>query len=168
MECSLKPRDPIDVFKTVGAVAILIVITVFSIYYYQVEEERLRQEELVIEEEAVKTLRLVIIAPYAAHVDKEIPIDIIVVDSNGIVVESREDLVEISLLTKGKTMIGIKRINGIAWSRHIDLQLNNGVGEFWFKAIDIEPVTIIAKQISGETQLEETRFMFIVLRERIN
>jgi hypothetical protein len=168
MEYSLKSRDPIDVFKAVGAIAILLVIAAFSIYYYHVEEERLQQEELLIEEETVKTFRLVIVAPYSAFVNKEIPIDIMVVDSNGIVVELREDLVEISLLTKGKTMIGIKRINGITWSRNIDLQLNNGVGEFWFKAIDIEPVTITAKQLSGETPLEETRFMFIVLRERIN
>ena len=167
MECSLKSHDPTDVFKAVGAAAILLVIAVFSIYYYQVEEERLQQEELLIKEEAVKALRLVIIAPREAHVNQEIPIDIKIVDSNGALVSTREDLIEISLLTQGKSMVGIKRSNRIAWSTNVNLTLNGGAGEFWFKAIDIETVTIRAKQLSGETPLEETGIMFILLRERI-
>ena len=167
MECSLKSRDPIDVFKVVGAVAILLVIAVFSIYYYQVEEERLQQEELLIKEEAVEILRLLIIAPREAHVNQEIPVDIKIVDSNGALVPTRQDLIEISLLTQGKSMVGIKRANGIAWSTNVNLTLKGGTGEFWFKAIDIETVTIRAKQLSGETPLEETRIMFILLRERI-
>jgi hypothetical protein len=62
-------------------------------------------------------------------------------------------------------MVGIKRTNKIAWSRNINLQLNNGKGEFWFKAIDIETVTMIVRQLRGDSPLEETRILFIILRE---
>ena len=163
----MKTHDPLDVFKGVGAVTILLVIVVFSMYYYQVEEERLQQEELLIEEEAVETLRLIIRAPHQVHVNEETPIEIKIVGSNGTVVESREDLIEISLLTQGKSIVGIKRNNRIAWSAKVNLTLKDGAGEVWFKAIDIETVTILAKQLSGETPLDDTRTMFILLRERI-
>ncbi len=102
--------------------------------------------------------------PNEVHVNQEVPINIAVVDLNGSVV-TREDLVEVSLLTQGKSMVGIKRTNRIAWSSKINLQLNNGRGEFWFKATDIETVSIIVRQLSGDT-LKETRIMFIILRER--
>lgn len=163
----MKTYDSLDVFKAVGAVVILLVIVVFSMYYYQVEEERLRQEELLIEEETVETLRLIIIAPHQVHVNQETPIDIKVVDSSGTMVESRDDLIEISLLTQGKSMVGIKDSNRIAWSGKVNLTLQGGVGKVWFKAIDIETVTILAKQLNGKTPLEETRTMFILMRERI-
>lgn len=163
----MKSHDSLDVFKAVGAVVILLVIVAFSMYYYQVEEERLQQEELQIKEETIESLRLIIISPHQVHVNQEIPIDIKVVDSNGTVVESRDDLIEISLLTQGKSMVGIKRGNRIAWSGSVDLNLKGGTGEVYFKAIDIETVTIIAKQLNGKTPLEETRIMFILMRERI-
>jgi hypothetical protein len=99
------------------------------------------------------------------HVNQEVPITIEVIDLNGSIV-TREDLVEISLLTQGKSMVGIKRTNRIAWSKNINFQLSNGTGEFWFKATDIETVTIIVRQLSGDTPLEETRTMFIIQRER--
>ncbi len=169
----MKKHDPMDVFKATGAAAILIVIVMFSFYYYQVEEERLRQEELQIKEESVESepiesLRLIIIAPHQVHVNEETPIQIKVVDSNGTVVASREDVIEISLLTQGKSMVGTNSTGrlSIAWSDSIDLALNGGTGEFLFKAIDIETVTILAKQLSGKTPLEETRMMFIIIRER--
>jgi hypothetical protein len=163
----LKTYDPLDVFKAVGAVVILVVIVVFSMYYYQAEEERLRQEELQLKEEAIKSLRLIIRAPHQVHVNEETPIEIKIVGSNGTVVESRDDLIEISLLTQGKSIVGIKRGDRIAWSGKVNLTLKGGVGEVWFKAIDIETVTILAKQLSGETPLDDTRIMFILLRERI-
>ena len=163
----MKKHDPLDVFKAVGAVVILIVIVVFSMYYYQVEEERLRQEELQLKEEAIKSLRLIIIAPHQVRVNQEVPIKIKVVDSNGTVVATRDDIIEISLLTQGKSMVGIKDGDKLAWSGKVNLTLKGGVGEVWFKAIDIETVTILAKQLSGETPLEETRTMFILMRERI-
>lgn len=134
-----------------------------SINYCQVEEERLQQGELQAKEELG---RLVIIMPNEVHVNQEVPINLAVVDLNGSVVVTKEDLVEISFLTQGKSMVGIKCINTMAWSRKINLQLNNGTGEFWFKATDIETVTIIARQLSGDAPLEETRIMFIILRER--
>jgi hypothetical protein len=169
----LKTHDPLDVFKAVGAIVILLVIVAFSIYYYQVEEERLRQEELQVKEESVESepigsLRLIVIAPYQVHVNDVTPIKIKIVDSNGSVVESREDVIEISLFTQGKSMVGINSTGRqrIAWSNSVDFALNGGTGEFLFKAIDIETVTIIAKQLSGETPLEETRTMFILIRER--
>lgn len=162
---SLKSYDTIDVFRGIGAAIILLVIIGISIHYYQVEEERLQQEDLQANEEPGKPSRLVIIMPNEVHVNQEVPMNIAVVDLNGSVV-TREDLVEISLLTQGKSMVGIKRTNRIAWSSKINLQLNNGRGEFWFKATDIETVTIIARQLSGDAPLEETRIMFIILRER--
>lgn len=163
----MKTYDSLDVFKAVGAVVILLVIVVFSMYYYQVEEERLRQEELLIEEETVEILRLIIIAPHQVHVNEETPIEIKIVDSNGIVVETRDDIIEISLLTQGKSMVGIKDGDKLAWSGKVNLTLQGGVGKILFKAIDIETVTILAKQLSGKTPLEETRTMFILVRERI-
>ena len=117
-----------------------------------------------LKKEPGKLGRLVIIMPNEVHVNQEVPINIAVVDLNGSVV-TREDLVEISLLTQGKSMVGIKRTNRIAWSSKINLQLNNDRGEFWFKATDIETVSIIVRQLSGDT-LKETRIMFIILRER--
>jgi hypothetical protein len=159
-----KLGDSVEVFRTVGAIIIIIMIIGVSIHYYQVEEERLQQEELQAKVEAGKPGRLVIIMPNEVHVNQEVPITIKVVDLNGSVV-TREDLVEVSLLTQGKSMVGIKRTNRIAWSSKINLQLNNGTGEFWFKATDIETITIIVQQLSGETSLEETRIMFIILRE---
>ena len=136
-------------------------------YYYQVEEERLRQEQLQLKEEAIKSFRLIIRAPHQVHVNEETPIEINIVDSKGTVVKSRNDLIEISLLTQGKSIVGIKRNNRIAWSAKVNLTLKDGAGEVWFKAIDIETVTILAKQLSGETPLDDTRTMFILLRERI-
>lgn len=103
--------------------------------------------------------------PNEVHVNQEVPIKIKVVDSNGSLIKTREDLIEISLLTQSKSMVGINRGNRITWSRKINLQLNNGNGEFLFKAIDIETITIVTRQFSGETPLEETRIMFIILRE---
>ncbi|WP_455369889.1 hypothetical protein [[Eubacterium] cellulosolvens] len=162
----MKSYDTIDVFRGIGAAIILLVIIGISIHYYQIEEERLQQEELQAKKEPAKPSRLVIILPNEVHVNQAVPINIAVVDLNGLVSDTREDLVEISLLTQGKSMVGIKRTNRIAWSRTINLQLNNGTGEFWFTATDIETVTIIVRQISGDTPLEETRIMFIILRER--
>jgi hypothetical protein len=141
------------------------VIIGISIHYYYVEEDRLHQEELQAKEEPVKPGRLIIIMPNEVHVNQEVLMKIAVVDLNGSVV-TREDLVNISLLTQGKSMIGIKRTNRIAWSSKINLQLNNGRGEFWFKATDIETVSIIVRQLRGDTPLEETSIMFIILRER--
>ncbi len=160
----MKSYDTIDAFRGIGAAIILLVIIGISIHYYQVEEERLQQEELQSKEESGRPSRLVIIMPNEVHVNQEVPMNIAVVDLNGSVV-TREDLVEISLLTQGKSMVGIKRTNRIAWSSKINLQLNNGRGEFWFKATDIETVSIIVRQLSGNT-LKETRIMFIILRER--
>lgn len=160
----MKSYDTIDVFRGIGAAIILLVIIGISIHYYQVEENRLQQEELQSKEESGRPSRLVIIMPNEVHVNQEVPMNIAVVDLNGSVV-TREDLVEISLLTQGKSMVGIKRTNRIAWSSKINLQLNNGRGEFWFKATDIETVSIIVRQLSGDT-LKETRIMFIILRER--
>lgn len=117
-----------------------------------------------LKKEPGKLGRLVIIMPNEVHVNQEVLINIAVVDLNGSVV-TREDLVEVSLLTQGKSMVGIKRTNRIAWSSKINLQLNNDRGEFWFKATDIETVSIIVRQLSGDT-LKETRIMFIILRER--
>ena len=161
---SLKSYDTIDVFRGIGAAIILLVIIGIFIHYYQIEEERLQQEELQSKEESGRPSRLVIIMPNEVHVNQEVPMNIAVVDLNGSVV-TREDLVEVSLLTQGKSMVGIKRTNRIAWSSKINLQLNNGRGEFWFKATDIETVSIIVRQLSGDT-LKETRIMFIILRER--
>jgi len=160
-------RDSIEVFKVVGSTIIILMIVGVSIHYYQAEEESLQQEELQnkSEKELGKLGRLIIIMPNEVHVNQEVPINIEIVDSNGSLIETREDLVEISLLTQGKSMVGIKRSNRMAWSRKINLQLSNGTIEFWFKAIDIETVTIIARQISGEAPLEETRIIFIILRE---
>jgi hypothetical protein len=141
------------------------VIIGISIHYYYVEEDHLHQEELQAKEEPVKPGRLIIIMPNEVHVNQEVLMKIAVVDLNGSVV-TREDLVNISLLTQGKSMIGIKRTNRIAWSSKINLQLNNGRGEFWFKATDIETVSIIVRQLRGDTPLEETSIMFIILRER--
>ena len=162
----MKSYDTIDVFRGIGAATILLVIIRISIHYYYVEEDRLQQEELQAKEKPVKPGRLIIIMPNEVHVNQEVPMNIAVVDLNGSVV-TREDLVEISLLTQGKSMVGIKRTNRIAWSSKINLQLNNGRGEFWFKATDIETVSIIVRQLSGDTPLEETGIMFIILRERV-
>lgn len=160
-------RDSIEVFKVVGSTIIILMIVGVSIHYYQVEEESLQQEELQnkSEKEPGKPGRLVIIMPNEVHVNQEVPINIEIVDSNGSLIETRYDLVEISLLTQAKSMVGIKRSNRIAWSSKINLQLINGAGEFWFKAIDIETVTIIASQLNGEAPLKETSIMFIILRE---
>jgi hypothetical protein len=158
--------DSVEVLRTVGAIIIILVIIGISIHYYQVEEDRLQQEELQAKVEAEKPGRLIIIMPNEVHVNQEIPINVAVVDLNGLAIVTREDLVEISLFTQGKSMVGIKRTNRIAWSSKINLQLNNGTGEFWFKATDIETVTVIVRQLSGDTPLEETRIMFIILRER--
>ena len=160
-------RDSIEVFKVVGSTIIILMIVGVSIHYYQVEEESLQQEELQnkSEKEPGKPGRLVIIMPNEVHVNQEVPINIEIVDSNGSLIETRYDLVEISLLTQAKSMVGIKRSNRIAWSSKINLQLINGAGEFWFKAIDIETVTIITSQLNGEAPLKETSIMFIILRE---
>ena len=65
-------RDSIEVFRAVGAAIILLVIIGVSIYYYQVEEERLQQEELQAKEEPGKPGRLVIIMPNEVHVNQEV------------------------------------------------------------------------------------------------
>lgn len=162
----MKSYDSIDVFRSIGAAIILLLIIGISIHYYHVEEDLLQQEDLQTKEEPIRQGRLVTIMPNEVHANQEVPIKIAVVDLNGSVIKTREDLVEISLFSQGKSLVGIKRTNRIAWSSKINIQLNNGTGEFWFKATDIETVTVIVRQLSGDTPLEETRIIFIILRQR--
>lgn len=70
--------------------------------------------------------------PNEVHVNQKVPISIVTVDLNGSTIVTREDLIKISLLTQGKSMVGIKHPNSnhTAWSRTINIQLINGIGEF--------------------------------------
>ena len=94
-------RDSIEVLRAIGATIILLTIFVTSIYYLQIEEERLHTEELPTKKEPIKQARLVIIMPNEVHVNQEVPINIEIIDSNGSLIKTREDLIEISLLTQG-------------------------------------------------------------------
>ncbi len=55
---SLKSYDTIDVFRGIGAAIILLVIIGIFIHYYQIEEERLQQEDLQAKEGTWKTRQI--------------------------------------------------------------------------------------------------------------
>jgi hypothetical protein len=44
--------------------------------------------------------------PNEVHVNQKVPISIATVDLNGSTIVTREDLIKISLLTQGKSMVG--------------------------------------------------------------
>jgi hypothetical protein len=98
----LKSHDPIDVFKTAGAITIILVIVIASVYYYRVEQER-SQQELMIKEEANKisapsmnATKLVIIITGSNMIrpGKECTLLIRAVNDKGLLDTSRDDAVK--------------------------------------------------------------------------
>ena len=104
-ENSLKSHDPIDVFKTVGAIAIILVIVLVSVYYYRVEQERLQQELLIKEESnrisisSVDATKLVIIITgnNLMRPGQECTLLIRAVNDKGLLDTSRDDVVKMHI-----------------------------------------------------------------------
>ena len=98
----MKSHDPTDIFKTVGAITILLVIILVSVYYYRVEQERLQQELLIKEElnqnsmsyvEATK-LVIIITGNNMMRPGQECTLLIRAVNDHGILDTSRNDVVK--------------------------------------------------------------------------
>jgi hypothetical protein len=137
-----------EITKVVIAVGIIILIIAISLYYIQIGN-------------TPQPDKLTIIKPSQIYVDQEASLKVGVVNYKGEFIESRNDLIEISILPQGNAMIGVKNDSEIFWSKKLNVQLSKGVVEFWFRDPDVESVTIIARQVEGGTPLDETRTTFI-------
>jgi hypothetical protein len=104
---------------------------------------------------------LVVVVPARLYVDQEVPLKVSIVNYKGDYIGGRNDLVEVSIVTEGRGVIGIRNDSKILWSKKLSIQLRDGAADIWFRDPDVEPVTIIAKQVEGETPLEESKSTFI-------
>lgn len=127
------------------AAASLLLITVFgtALYYSQTKSTR------------VQPNRLVIITPSQLKSGQEEILRIGAVDDKGEFIKTREDLVEVSILTQANASIGVKAESGISWSKQLHVHLKDGIMEIWIKGGGAETVTVTARQLEGDTSLEK-------------
>jgi hypothetical protein len=98
--------------------------------------------------------RLVIVTPSELFVNKEATLTIKAVDSQGALMESRQDLIEISL-TQRNASIGLRWGSEIIWSDKLNTHLERGTADILLKGKNVETVTVLARQLNGETKLAE-------------
>lgn len=140
--------DHAETAKVAAAAAILALIVAVS-------------SNQILNERQTRLDKLVVVVPSRFYVDQEAPLKVSVVNYKGEYIGGRNDLVEISIVTAGRGLIGVTNDSKILWSKKLNVQLRDGVADIWFRDPDVEPVTIIAKQVEGATPLEETKSTFI-------
>jgi hypothetical protein len=147
----LKSHDPIDVFKTAGAITIIIIIVLASAYYYRVEQERL-QQELMIKGEANKistpslnATKLVIIITGSNMIrpGQECTLLIRAVNDKGILDTSRNDTVKTYIKAGPTAKIDKEKVI-----------LKNGQAEVKIVSFVTETVFIYAEWESGKSYLK--------------
>ena len=134
--------------KVATAAAILVLIIVVSSYQILTERQPRRD-------------KLVVVVPSRLYVDQEVPLKVSIVNYKGEYIGGRNDLVEVSIVTEGRGVIGVRNDSKILWSKKLNIQLREGAADIWFRDPDVKTVTIIAKQVEGGTPLEETKSTFI-------
>ena len=146
----MKPHDPIDVFKTAGAITIILVIVITSVHYYLVEQERL-QQELMIKGEANKistpsmnATKLVVIITRSNMIrpGEECTLLIRAVNDNGILDTSRDDTVKIYIKAGPTAKIDKEKVI-----------LKNGQAKVKIVSFVTETVIIYAEWESGRSYL---------------
>jgi len=96
--------------------------------------------------------RLVIVVPSELFVDKEATLTIKAVDSKGSLMESRQDLIEVSLIQQNAS-IGFRSGSNITWSNKLNVSLERGTADILLKGKNVETVIVSARQLNGETKL---------------
>jgi len=134
--------DYLEVTKIVAASLILITIFGGALYYSQIRPTRAQPN------------RLVIITPSQLKSGQEEILKIGAVDDKGEFMRTRNDLVEVSILTHANASIGIKGESGVIWSEQLHGHLNDGIMEILIKGGGVETVTVTVRQLEGETPLE--------------
>jgi hypothetical protein len=132
-----------ELIKIVVAASILSSIVVFSILQIQVYRPQ-------------KTEKLVIMAMSRPYVDEEAVLRVAVVNEEGTIVKDRDDLIEISILTKGASVIAASNGSDKSWSKKLQARLRDGTVDIFFKGLDQESATIIVRQVEGDSSLDET------------
>ncbi|MEM3003990.1 MAG: hypothetical protein QXO25_05285 [Candidatus Bathyarchaeia archaeon] len=135
--------DRVELVKIVVAASILLSIVFFSILQIQVYSPQ-------------RTEKLVVMAMSRPYVDEEAVLRVAVVNEEGMIVEGRDDLVEISVLTKGASVIGTGNDSDRSWSKKLQTRLKGGMVDILFKGLDQEPATITVRQVEGDSPLNET------------
>lgn len=143
-----KQIDRVELAKIIVAAGILLSIVAFSIFQIQIQNPP-------------RTEKLVVVALSRPYVNEEADLRVAVVNEEGTIVENRDDLIEVSIMTKGISLVGAESNSDILWSKKLQIRLRNGATHILFKSLDEEPVTIIARQIEGVTPLDETRVTLI-------
>lgn len=143
-----KQIDRVELAKIVIAAGLLLSIVALSIFQIQIQNPP-------------RTKKLVVVALSRPYVDEEADLRVAVVNEEGTIVENRDDLIEVSIMTKGISLIRAEDDSDMAWSKKLQIRLRNGAAEVLFKGLDDEPTTIITRQIEGPTPLDETRVTFI-------
>jgi len=140
--------DRVELTKIIVAAGLLLSIVAFGLFQIQMQNPPRKE-------------RLVVVALSQPYVDEEATLRVAVVNWEGTIVENRNDLIEVSILTKGISVIGPESSSGVSWSKKFQIRLRNGAAQILFKSLDQEPATIVARQIEGATLLDETRVTFI-------
>jgi len=140
--------DRLELAKIVIAAGLLLSIIAISVFQIQILNPP-------------KIKKLAVIALSRPYVDEEAVLRVAVVNEEGAIVENRDDLIEVSIMTKGISLIRAEDDSDMAWSRKLQIRLRNGAAEVLFKGLDDEPSTIITRQIDGPTPLDENRVTFI-------
>ena len=134
----------LDLAKT--AVATLLILSIIGIMFYY--------SQVKTGTTSVQPDRLVIVTPSELFVDKEATLTIKAVDSKGSLMESRQDVIEVSL-TQRNASIGLRSGSEIIWSDKLNVRLERGTAEILLKGKNVETVTVLARQLNGETKLAE-------------
>lgn len=140
--------DRLELTKLVVAACLLLSIVTVSLFHIQMQNPP-RPEKLVV------------VALSRPYVDEEATLRVAVVNEEGTIVENRDDLIEVSILTKGISIIGVEGNRNISWVEKLQIRLRDGEAHILFRSLDEEAVTIIARQIEGATPLDETRVTFV-------
>ncbi len=143
-----KRIDRVELAKIIVAAGILSSIVAFSIFQIQIENPP-------------KIEKLVVVALSRPYVNEEAVLRVAVVNEEGTILENRDDLIEVSILTKGISLIGVEGNANTSWVKKLQIRLRNGAAHILFRSLDEEPIIIIARQIEGATPLDETRVTFI-------
>jgi hypothetical protein len=97
--------------------------------------------------------RLVIVVPSQLSKDQVASLKIQAINANGEVMKTRQDLIELTILSLENSSIGLKGESGVVWSQRLSIRLERGVAEILIKGNGAETVTLTAKQLEGETPL---------------
>ncbi len=144
----LSKLDRMELVKIVVAASILSSIVVLSVLQIQVYSPQ-------------KTEKLVVMAISRPYVDEEAILRVAVVNEEGTIVEDRDDLIEISILTKGASVICVSNGSDRSWSKELLVRLREGVVDILFKGIDQEPSKIVVRQVEGDSELNETSLTIV-------